>query len=165
MIDLSKEITVVNNFLTDDDIDYMCNFIRGRQWTIQTSDPDNPKALEFLQLPVGLKEQYFLDLYSRIQDEMKTSQKISDIYFNGQWPGRHGEFHEDNGSTTVLLYISSYHPSWGGFTQFANSNEDQVIVAPLYKRMVYFNSKILHKAYAFAYQHCPLRVSLAYKLI
>ena len=91
---------------------------------------------------------------------------IQEIYFNGQWPGRDGIFHTDDCDFTTLLYVSDYDPEWGGFTHFINSNnpKDHLAIPPITNRLVIFPSHIRHKAYSFCSQHCPMRISLTFKL-
>ena len=65
----------------------------------------------------------------------------------------------------MILYITPWEPAWGGFTQFMISERDHTIVPPILGRLVNFKSDILHKAYAYCNQSCPMRITAAFKLL
>ena len=84
-------------------------------------------------------------------------------YLNGQWNGREGALHDDGCDITALIYMSPYEYGWGGFTEIMTEPEP-TLVYPIPNRLMIFPGKIKHKAYSFAYQTCPLRVTLAFKI-
>ena len=78
---------------------------------------------------------------------------------------RNGSFHtDDDADRTVILYITPWKPAWGGFTHFMKSEKEHSVIAPLWGRMINFNSNIPHKAYSFSNQNCPMRITVAFKL-
>ena len=76
----------------------------------------------------------------------------------------HGHFHEDGCDNTVLIYISEYDEEWGGFTQIKTPNNGCKFIYPIQKRMISFPGNWDHKGFAYSYNFCPMRLSLAYKL-
>ena len=65
---------------------------------------------------------------------------------------------------TVILYITPWEPAWGGFTHFIRSDKDHSVIAPVLGRLVNFQSKLIHKAYAYCNSNCPIRITAAFKL-
>ena len=59
--------------------------------------------------------------------------------------------------------MSPYEYGWGGFTEIMTEPQP-TLVHPIQNRLVIFPGNIYHKAYSFAYQDCPLRVTLAFKI-
>ena len=160
------KIGVYDDFLTKEELDYTIAYTNDKEWAIQKSDYTGRLGAEFLQLHVEHEEYFNTHIFNRIKEKIDGDLNVSEIYFNGQWPGRDGSFHTDNVTLTVLIYIQSYVPEWGGFIQFMDSDDprSQIILPPFQNRMVMFPGDLLHKPYAFAHQVCPMRISLAYKL-
>ena len=91
--------------------------------------------------------------------------KLKDVYLNAHEPLRNGSFHiDDNADRTVILYITPWEPAWGGFTHFIRSDKDHSVIAPVLGRLVNFQSKLVHKAYAYCNSICPIRITAAFKL-
>ena len=59
--------------------------------------------------------------------------------------------------------MSHYEYGWGGFTEILTQPKP-TLVYPILNRLVIFPGSILHKAYSFAYQYCPIRTTLAFKI-
>ena len=164
---------IFDDFLHDDEISYLKEYVQEKSWRPQYSSPTNPYRLPFLKCftPKEGKKQFISSfpnvdarfffhtkLFSRIK-KLIGEYTIDDVYLNGQYYGMDGCFHVDNCDRTVLIYVSDYHPEWGGFTQVGDD-----IVAPISKRMISFDGMVEHKAFAFSRQTCPIRITLAYKL-
>ena len=168
-------VKIVDNFLDPIDLKEVCKRSSpqhapvGAQWTIQASNErgseknDNTQA--FLELDVSKEKFFTTTIFNQIKKHLKGEYKIDRIYFNGQWSGREGDFHRDLCDVTVLLYCSPYQYGWGGFTEIMTSPTEPILVHPLENRLCIFKGSIIHKGYSFSYQHCPMRKSLAYKLI
>lgn len=158
-----NDIKVLNNFLPKKEICEIANYVESIvAWDIQSSKPKSSN--QFLYHDVSNNEYFNKHIFKYIQNILDENYEIQRIYFNGQWPGRDGDLHEDGCKKTVLIYISEYYPNWGGFTQFVFSDNSEFIVSPVQNRLVCFPGNILHKGYSFSHQSCPMRVSLAFKL-
>jgi hypothetical protein len=155
-------INVVDNFLSHKEFEKICSVIPNSKWKIQVSMPQSKN--EFLMLDVTEDKFFSETLNKKIQDHFSLSLNLDRVYFNGQWPGRDGDFHVDGCKKTALIYISDYNITWGGFTHLYNSQEDECIISPHKNRLVIFPGNIPHKGYSFANQNCPMRISLAFKL-
>ena len=159
-------IKIVDNFL--DPIDFRKVVERTKYpaaWTAQCSNPHlEDSSQEFLELNVSEEKFFNTTIFNQIKKHLKGEYKVNRVYFNGQWFGREGYFHQDPCDVTVLLYCSSYQYGWGGFTEIMTSPTEPTLIHPLENRLCIFNGRIKHKGYSFSYQHCPMRKSLAYKL-
>ncbi len=159
-----NDIKIFNNFLPKEEICEVLRYLNNiKTWTVQTSSLKK-NQYEFLMHDVSKNEYFNKHIFNFIESILDRSYEIERIYFNGQWPGRDGDLHEDGCEKTVLIYISEYYSNWGGFTQFLLPNNEEFIVSPVQNRLIYFPGNILHKGYSFSHQSCPMRVSLAYKL-
>ena len=152
---------IVDNFLLDDELNYINGCLNEARWNIQTS---KLSSLQFLYYDVGHIDYFSNQLYKKLEEEIGIGLELERVYFNGQHSGREGELHSDGCDITALIYISEYNTNWGGFTQIVYSPTDQYIIPPLQKRLLLFDGRIQHKGYSYSYQDTPMRVSLAYKL-
>lgn len=158
-----EKIKIIDNLLEEDDIEKMYGYIEKNKWKLQASNSNS--LTHFLMCDVS-EEKFFNEyLFNKIKTNLNEEYNIERIYFNGQWCGREGDFHPDDTKKTLLIYISDYEFGWGGFTEFFISDKEQIVIHPLKNRAVIFDGNILHKGYSFSYQNCPMRISLAYKLI
>lgn len=100
--------------------------------------------------------QWFYDLFvDKTQDMVirRPDLKVSRLGINCFAPGENPNFHQDNyddDSLTCLYYVplQSWDYNDGGETQFIK-DEQIVGILPIPNRMVYFDSKIWHKATSF----------------
>lgn len=159
------DIKIYDDFLKDGELSHIIKFLNSAKWGMQRSEAHNKSHGSFLKLKVTEEEYFNSYLLSRILDVIGSNRKLAAVYFNGQWFGQDGNFHIDGVPLSCLIYINQYDPDWGGFTQFKKSEREQFIVPPIQRRLVVFPGNIMHKAYAYSRQTCPMRISLAYKLI
>jgi hypothetical protein len=155
-----SEFKVYDNFL--DESNYRMIQMRSRdcEWNVQSSNSGDD--IKFFISRTD--EPFFTDyVFKKILEKIGDFE-LKEVYFNGQFPGREGEFHTDDCKKTAIYYIGPYQPQWGGFTQLYKSDLQQIIVPPIPNRLLVFNSDILHKGYSYSYQSCPMRINLTYKL-
>ena len=161
-----EDFVIVDDFLNQSEFYDVSSYISSSDvpWIHQSSG--EKKGLWFLFHDCTEKKFYNTVIFEKIKKITEKDYVIQDIYFNGQWPGRDGDFHIDECDFTILLYVSDYDPEWGGFTHFINSNnpKDHLAIPPITNRLVIFPSHIKHKAYSFCSQDCPMRISLTFKL-
>lgn len=156
-------IKIIDDFLTQNELEEIKKYADAAQWKLQTSSQNF--GLPFLYCNLT-NNTYFNDyLFSKIKNKLEIDLILDRVYFNGQWSGREGNLHQDGCDLTCLLYISEYDYNWGGFTQIIKSDKEQEIVLPLQKRLLCFPGNLFHKGYSFSYQDCPMRVTLAYKMM
>lgn len=102
----------------------------------------------------GLNQFWFLDLLEgdKYKEDIEYIDshfptKIVRAYVNYQTFGQHGDFHEDDGDSTYLIYIN---PEWsydhGGGTEFMTMNMTSAVSYPVFNRVVRFNAKFKHRA-------------------
>ena len=164
-------IQIIDDFLTDEDIEHITNFdnYSDKTWIIQRSS--ETEGHEFLMKDLTHDSFYTSYLGDKIKKTVlpahqpvnNCSYVLDRVYLNGQWPGREGGLHSDECTRTVLLYITPCDPDWGGFTQIVKSPTEQIIIPPVFKRLVSFPGNMLHKGYSFANQNCPMRITVAFK--
>ncbi len=119
---------------------------------------------DFLMLDVCDRE-FFRDyLFNKIKDSLDISSELQRVYFNLQWPGRHGKLHKDGCDLTALLFVSPWDPDWGGFTQIMLPSNQITVIPPIQNRLICFPGNFPHKGYAFS-GNAPKRISLAFKMI
>ena len=160
------DIKIVDNFLDKIDLKRVGEKCYDPlvEWEVQRSISTNKENLDFLYLDVSNEEFYNKYLFDKVKQHLDGEYKLERIYFNGQWAGREGNFHNDECDITVLFYVSDYEYGWGGFTEIMTSSTSPTIIHPLKNRLLIFPGRIMHKGYSFSYQSCPMRVSLAFKL-
>ena len=164
---MDRNVTVVDDFLDPIDFRKVVDYTKyPATWQVQCSNPHlEDSSQEFLSAKVKDNDEFFNKyLFNKVKKHLEGEYKLERIYFNGQWTGREGYMHDDNCDITALLYVSDYEYGWGGFTEIMSSVERPVILHPLPNRLVIFPGRIKHKGYSFAYQRCPMRISLAFKL-
>ena len=160
---MNSEIKIVDNILDKNDFIKAYSFSVEQNWIIQKSSHEK-KELSFLYINKTFDEFFNTYLFGKVGEKLDRGYyKLERVYFNGQWNGREGSLHSDNCDITALIYMSPYEYGWGGFTEIMTEPEP-TLVHPIPNRLVIFPGNILHKAYSFAYQDCPLRVTLAFKI-
>ena len=159
---MNSEIKIVDNFLEESDFNQVTSFLK-ENWRLQTSTL-NVKELPFLYSELTGQSFFNTYLFYKVVEQLDGNDYILErAYLNGQWNGREGALHDDGCDITALIYMSPYEYGWGGFTEIMTEPEP-TLVYPIPNRLMIFPGKIKHKAYSFAYQICPLRVTLAFKI-
>ena len=165
------DIVVIDNFLTKEELEQVQNknCYKDSYWEIQNSSEKQDVFdfnTPFLTKNLMDNEYYTSYLFNKIKKFFDVDYKLVNVYLNGYESLRHGSFHTDlDADRTVILYITPWKPAWGGFTQFMISERDHTIVPPILGRLVNFRSDVLHKAYAYCNQSCPMRITAAFKLL
>ena len=166
------DIIVIDNFLTKEELEQVQNknSYKDSYWEIHNSNSRLRDDMIDFNTPFLIKhlmdnEYYTSYLFNKIKKFFNYDYKLVGVYLNGNEPLRDGSFHIDaDADRTVILYVTPWIPSWGGFTHFMKSEKEHSVIAPLFGRMINFNSTIPHKAYSFSNQNCPLRITAAFKL-
>lgn len=163
---LDDKIHILENFISLDQLKRIRTTIENGGWKPHQSTHESN---EFLNMDVTDDPYYNTELFNHIKEKINPDLKLGRVYFNGQYFGQDGSFHIDDDeekNKTVIIYTNKvYSWGWGGFTEFIDPEAGQhKVVAPILYRAVYFPANILHKAYAFAHQDCPMRTSLNFKL-
>ena len=167
-----EDIVVIDNFLTKEELEQVQNknSYKDSYWEIHNSNSRLRDDMIDFNTPFLIKhlmdnEYYTSYLFNKIKKFFNYDYKLVGVYLNGNEPLRDGSFHIDaDADRTVILYVTPWIPSWGGFTHFMKSEKEHSVIAPLFGRMINFNSNIPHKAYSFSNQNCPLRITAAFKL-
>ena len=158
---MNSEIKIVDNFLDEKDIQKITS--NRLTWNLQTSNPVKGE-LSFLMSEKTDDPFFNSYLYDKVVEQLDgDNYRLQRVYFNGQWNGREGTLHSDGCDFTSLIYMTHYEYVWCGFTVIMTKPEPTLIY-PIPNRLVIFPCNIYHKAYSFAYQNCPLRISLAFKI-
>ena len=165
------EILVIDDFLPSKVIEKICQYVYQSEisWTIQRSVSGNKNHLEFLMHDCSHVELFSKHLFKKIQERLDRKYDLIRVYMNGQWHGRDGSFHHDDGELTVLYYLSEYTLGWGGHTEIFKSQTpgetETIAIRPDFNRLVIFPAKNIHKGYSFTDPNAPMRLSIAWKLI
>ena len=165
-----KDIVIIDDFLTQEELSNIqrISTYKDPYWEIQNSN-EKQDVFDFYT-PFLIKnlmdnEYYTSYLFNKIKKFFNQDYKLEDVYLNGHEALRHGSFHIDGSADrTVILYLTPWNPAWGGFTHFMKSEKDHVIIPPILGRLINFKSDIIHKAYSFCNQNCPMRITAAFKL-
>ena len=169
------DIIVIDDFLSEEELVKMtsASTYKNDNWKIHGSHPRGSTKLEtvgdfqtsFLIRHLMDNEYYTSYLFNKIKKFFNYDYKLVDVYLNGHEPLRDGSFHIDgDADRTVILYITPWQAACGGFIHFMKSEKEHSVIAPLWGRMINFNSNIPHKAYSFSNQNCPMRITAAFKL-
>ena len=163
---MNSQIKIVDEFLSEEEFIKVVSKYKNKdatKWELQSSS-FKPDELQFLKCDLSDDEFYNTYLYKKVVNQLHQGHyELSRVYLNGQWNGREGSLHSDNCDITALIYMSTYEYGWGGFTEIMTEPQP-TLVHPIQNRLVIFPGNIYHKAYSFAYQDCPLRVTLAFKI-
>lgn len=158
------EVKIIDDFLDLNDFHTACKKLDPKEididWVIHYSTDAHP--FPFLAKFLNHDDFFSKYLFDKIKPHLDEEYELSRVYCNSQWYSREGEFHVDNCDLTVLLFLHQYKYGWGGFTEILT--EPPSIIQPLTNRLIIFPGMIKHKGYSFAYQGCPTRQSLAFKL-
>ena len=166
------DIIVIDDFLNEEELIAVtaASTYTNDKWKIQGAVPNGSLQFpdfntSFLQKDLMDNEYYTSYLFNKIKKFFNYDYKLVSVYLNGHEALRHGSFHIDNDADrTVILYITPWEPAWGGFTHFIRSDKEHDVIAPLLGRLVNFQSKLVHKAYAYCNSNCPIRITAAFKL-
>ena len=166
------DIVIIDDFLNEEELIRIRNIdtYKDPYWEIHNSNSRLKDDVIDFNTPFLSKnlldnEYYNSYLFNKIKKFFNQDYKLKDVYLNGHEALRNGSFHIDgDADRTVILYITPWKASFGGFTHFLKSEKEHSVIAPLYGRMINFNSNIPHKAYSFSNQNCPMRVTAAFKL-
>ena len=166
------DIIVIDDFLNEEELTMAGDLstYTDERWNIHGSSPVGSTMFpdfqtSFLQKDLMDTEYYTSYLFNKIKKFFNYDYKLVNVYLNGHEALRNGSFHIDKGADrTVILYITPWEPAWGGFTHFIKSENEHMIIPPILGRLINFRSDILHKAYAYCNQNCPMRITAAFKL-
>ena len=166
------DIIVIDDFLNEEELAMVGNLstYTDEKWTIHGSAPVGSTMVPdfetfFLKKDLMDTEYYTSYLFNKIKKFFNYDYKLVNVYLNGHEALRNGSFHIDNNADrTVILYITPWEPAWGGFTHFVKSEKEHMIIPPILGRLINFKSDMLHKAYAYCNQNCPMRITAAFKL-
>ena len=166
------DIVVIDNFLTKEELEQVQNknSYKDSYWEIHNSNSRLRDDMIDFNTPFLIKhlmdnEYYTSYLFNKIKKFFNQDYKLKNVYLNGYEALRNGSFHQDESDRTVILYITPWESSWGGFTHFMKSKKEHIIIPPIEGRLVNFRSDIIHKAYSFCNQNCPMRITAAFKLL
>lgn len=143
--------------------------IKNSSFYFSGSSYSSAKEPKFWFLPIIDKDINWVN--SDFEKEIKYFQEslnkeFKRFYINGQTFTQSGEFHEDDGDLTYLLYPDiSWNIDRGGGTEFKILNNDvTLVVYPKFNRLLRFNSKIEHRALPNIDLN-GLRISVAFKTL
>ena len=168
---MNSEIKIVDNFLNEEEHKIFGQNAPKCLWKLQKSlagnkdTSDMSKELPFLYSVLTNNDFFNSYLFDKVVEQLDgDNYTLERVYLNGQWNGREGNLHKDGCDFTALIYMTcGYEYGWGGFTEIMTEPEP-TLIHPIPNRLVIFPGNISHKAYSFAYQDCPLRVTLAFKI-
>ena len=166
------DIIVIDDFLNEEELTRVGSLetYTNDQWKIHGSLPEGREVFpdfqtSFLKKDLMDTEYYTSYLFNKIKKRFNQDYKLVNVYLNAHEPMRNGSFHrDDDADRTVILYITPWEPAWGGFTHFIKSDKEHSVIAPVLGRLVNFQSKLVHKAYAYCNSNCPIRITAAFKL-
>ena len=151
------DIIVIDDFLNEEELITVttASTYTNNKWNIHGSAPVGKESLpdfqtSFLKKQLMDTEYYTSYLFNKIKKFFNYDYKLVNVYLNGHEALRNGSFHIDNDADrTVILYITPWEPAWGGFTHFIKSDKEHSVIATVLGRLVNFQSKLIHKAYAY----------------
>jgi hypothetical protein len=175
-----KPITVYDNFISDEELEEVYQFIHKRypdheysfNWCFNTIDNCWKKTLYDVtkyKFPCTLIKNFIFKMKNRIEKHTKINFKIAYVYLNRQNYGEDVPMHTDTNRSdgyTFLLYLGDITPEnfdkAGGILEFEDDKNTKI--EPFIKRAVLFKSYIPHRPFA------PLipgitRISLAIKFV
>ena len=154
------ELKIFDDFLGISDFKEAVSRLSSCPWYVHKSNEEDDSS--FLMSSLEHDEFFTKHLFDQVTRLLVGNYELQRVYCNAQHHGREGELHVDNCDVTALLYLHEYRYGWGGFTEVFT--DPPSIVQPITNRLIIFPGMIEHKGYSFAYQNCPMRLSLAFKL-
>lgn len=171
-----NSIYVVDDFLNDDEIDFLETYFKGDIWGFgHCTDPEDKRLFKGRWFSTDLKDKNFFceHLLEKIERISGHKWEPIQIYANGQTILNNGDWHVDDYNNpldpfyfTALIYISDINKSnvdvINGHFEF-KINDKITSIEPFKNRMILFDSSILHRGNA---PNIPgfLRISIAWKL-
>lgn len=163
------DIQVVDNFLTDNDIQKVIESSRDFKWQFGKTSL-KCRGFKFWDCVLNDDDLFKTYIFEKIEEYFKKKFTIRRIYANGQTYGQEGDYHVDNNEDvdyTCLLYIGDItHQDVhlvDGYTLF-KQGEKVTCIEPICNRCVLFKSNIFHKGMAPSRKSNVLRISIIYKL-
>lgn len=163
------DIQVVDNFLTDKDIQKVIESSRHFKWEFGKTTVKN-QGFKFWDCILNDDDLFKTYIFEKIEEYFKKKFTIIRIYANGQTYGLDGDYHIDSHEAdtyTCLLYIGDIThqdvETVDGYTLF-KQGEKVICIEPICNRCVLFKSCIPHKALAPSRNSNVLRISIVYKL-
>ena len=163
-----KDITIVDNFINDEELEEVIDAINHSSWTY-TSRSTKEEILfwyaEMIQEATLGKQ-----MLTKIEKIFGKKYTIDRMYANGQTFGQDGSFHPDSfeeNAYTLLIYVSPITEEnvdiIGGFTQIKQGT-NIINIQPYQKRALFFKSTLIHRGMAPSRICDMLRISFAIKV-
>jgi len=165
-----KDITILDNFINDDELQEMTDAIHNRSsW--KYGGETVPGGVKFWYAEMIQEATIGKQILTKLEKMFSKKYKINKMYANGQTFGQDGSFHQDHpddNAYTLLIYISDITEenveNIGGFTHFKRDGKI-INVEPYKKRGLFFKSNLFHRGMAPYRLSDLLRVTLAIKVV
>lgn len=164
------DIVKINSFLDNDAFEECCFYLNRPCWEYGhksnfEKDKNGFWTMNLSDIP------FFNDFFlSKINEYFGAAHFVERIYANGQTSEQSGFYHQDGATSnnkTLLFYCNkNYQFDWGGHTDFLDLDTEKLIsIPPIPNSSVYFSGNILHRGNSFNNSNCPLRTTVAFKLV
>ena len=164
-----KDITIIDNFINDDELEDVCRAIDNSSWKHDSKSHDLSAVYAWKAL-MSEEDPLCKQLVTKIEKLSGKKYKTLRFHANGQTFGQDGEFHIDDikeNVYTFLIYVSPITEEnvdiIGGFTQI-KLGTIIINIEPYIKRGLLFKSNMIHRGMAPSRLSDMLRVTLAIKL-
>lgn len=157
-----------DNFLTEQDKDYIQSIINSPKWQWGHYSREKDKDTNAFWKIDKLEFDTFFNPYllNKIKELTGDELAIERIYMNGHTGGGYGLMHKDSvfdqGRTFLIYCNPEWNIEWGGGTYFA---ENDTIINNKPYSAVYFQNNKDHFATPISKDFHGLRVTLAFKLL
>ena len=157
---------IYDNFLTEQDKDYIQSIIKTDRWRFGIKSKSNCDNTFWVLDKLEFDPFFNPYLLNKIKELTGDNLAIERIYMNGHTSSGHGNMHKDSefeqGRTFIIYCNSEWNIEWGGGTYFA---ENDTIVNNKPYSAVYFQNNIEHFATPLSKDFNGLRVTLAFKFL
>jgi|TARA_B110000259_G_scaffold161921_1_gene186366 hypothetical protein len=160
-----KDITILENFINDDELEEARRAIDRSSWKHKSTS--NATGVVFWYADMIQEKTLCKQLVTKIEKLSGKKYKILRFHANGQTFGQDGEYHTDypdDNVYTLLIYVSDITEEnvdiIGGFTQIKRGT-NIINIEPYKKKGLLFKSNMFHRGMAPSRLSHMLRVTLA----
>jgi hypothetical protein len=153
-------IRIKNNFLEKDLIDYLFNHFK--QLPHYYGHRSTDKGNTFYSTNLNLQDSLYNFLCFKISKMFKYNIRILRMYINIQHCFMDGEFHQDDGDSTVLLMITPTLQSKSGCLEIKEYNKVLKTIPFIQNKLIIFPALWYHRGCAPIEKNIP-RITLAFK--
>lgn len=160
---MENKIEILDNFLSKDLIEILYKYALSLPHKYGHKSINESKQNGFYFSPIDLDKDIIIrHILEKINNEFKFNFIYSRAYFNIQFSDMDGEFHSDDGKTTLLVMVSETLKKGSGTFEIKNKKGNSTKIDFVQNRLISFPANLFHRGNAPVEKNTP-RITLAIK--